>query len=226
MTKLHSVYEGLFSLYGPQGWWPLGKGSRYHPGDYSLPQRPAGVFEVYLGAVLTQNNSWTGAAAALEALRQCSAVCAPGLLALPVGELEEAIRPARYWRQKARYIRGLASFFIDLKGRVPSREELLAVVGVGRETADSIRLYAHHQPAFVVDAYTRRVFSALGVISGGEDHDVIQRLFEKALPNDYTLFNEYHALIVRHARAYYSKKPYGIGDPLLGAEKKRKRVKT
>ena len=226
MASLYSVYEELFALYGPQGWWPLGKGSRYHPGKYSLPRTKDGVFEVYLGAVLTQNSTWTGAAASLEALRERSAIRAPELLALPSAELEEAIRPARYWRQKARYVRELASFFIHLSGRAPSREELLAVLGVGRETADSILLYAHHQAAFVVDAYTRRVFAGLGVLSGDEDYDIIQQLFEKALPNDHTLFNEYHALIVRHARAYYSKKPYGVGDPLGGAEKKRRRAKT
>ena len=86
--------------------------------------------------------------------------------------------------------------------------------GVGRETADSILLYAHHQPAFVVDAYTRRLCSAWGILTGGEDYDAIQRIFEQALPKDAAIFNEYHALIVRHARAYYSKKPYGVGDPL------------
>jgi len=213
------LYEALFALYGPQGWWPLGAGgggSRYHPGDYSLPRTGAGRFEVYLGAVLTQNSTWEGASKSIGRLRQLSCLRAPALLALPAEELEEAIRPARYFKQKSRYLRALASFFIALKGRTPLREELLAVLGVGRETADSILLYAHHQPVFVVDVYTRRVFSAWGILSGDEDYDAMQSIFHESLPREHALFNEYHALIVRHAREYYSRKPHGAGDPILG----------
>jgi len=216
MNEIKARYDALMALYGPQGWWPLGKGVRYHPRDYSIPAAHAkdSVFEVYLGAVLTQNGSWTGACASLLALAALSALRPRALLKLPQEILEDAIRPARYFRQKARYLCALAEFFLALKGRIPSRQELLAVLGVGRETADSILLYAHHQPFFVVDAYTRRVFSAWGFISGKEDYDAIREMFESSLPKDAAIFNEYHALIVRHARAHYSRKPYGVDDPL------------
>ncbi|MDR2735108.1 MAG: endonuclease III domain-containing protein [Spirochaetota bacterium] len=212
MDALLSIYTDLFALYGPQGWWPLGKG--YHPGDYSPPRAKAGIFEVYLGAVLTQNSSWNGASMAIGELKRRSCISASALLALPAEELEQAIRPARYWKQKARYLRGLAEFFMALRGRIPSREELLAQKGIGQETADSILLYAYHQPVFVVDTYTRRFFAALGILTGRESYAEIQNMFMNALPRDAALFNEYHALIVRHARAYYSRKPHGVGDPL------------
>jgi endonuclease III related protein len=225
MDTLLSIYENLFALYGPQGWWPIGKG--YHPGDYSLPQTKAGIFEVYLGAVLTQNSSWNGASMAIAELRKRSRLGASALLALPAGELEQAIRPARYWKQKTRYLRGLAAFFMALRGRVPDREELLAQTGIGPETADSILLYAYHRPVFVVDTYTRRLFVALGILTGKESYAQIQEMFMHALPGDAALFNEYHALIVRHARAHYSRKPYGAGDPLarksMGNTTQRKR---
>jgi len=228
MEALLSIYKSLFALYGPQGWWPLGKGSRYHPGDYSLPRAKAGIFQVYLGAVLTQNSSWNGASMAIAELGRRSCLSAPALLALPAGELEQAIRPARYWNQKARYLRGLAGFFMALRGRIPGREELLAQAGIGPETADSILLYAYHQPVFVVDAYTRRFFAALGIVSGKESYAQIQEMFMRALPRDEAIFNEYHALIVRHARAHYSRKPYGANDPLArkGYNKAQRRSGT
>jgi endonuclease-3 related protein len=215
MDALLSIYGDLFSLWGPQGWWPLGRGLGYHPGDYSLPRTNAGVFEVYLGAVLTQNSSWNGASMALEELRRRRCLQPSRLLALPEGELEEAIRPARYWKQKSRYLRGLSGFFMALRGRIPLRDALLAQAGIGPETADSILLYAYHQPVFVVDTYTRRIFTSLGVLTGKERYAEIQKMFTDALPNDPALFNEYHALIVRHARMYYSRQPHGINDPLM-----------
>mgnify|MGYP001170195293 CR=1 FL=1 len=226
MGRLRRVFDALMDWYGPQGWWPLGPAVRYHKGKYDQPSTGREVFEVYIGAILTQNSTWTGACQAMGRLRALRAMTPRALLALPDEVLEEAVRPARYLRQKARYLRAIASFFLLLKGRIPSREELLTVRGVGKETADSILLYAHHQPVFVVDAYTRRVMAALGVIRGDEEYDTIRALFEKELPADEILYNEYHALFVEHARRYYSKKPYGTGDPLItGFPVKRKRQK-
>ena len=216
MDVLCRIYEHLLAEYGAQGWWPLGRGTGYHPGEYGEPRTRARVFEVCLGAILTQNSSWTGARAALSNLRRLAAIDPRRLLALPLEGLEEAIRPARYLRQKARYARELAVFFIGLRGRVPSRDELLAVTGVGRETADSILLYAYHEPVFVIDAYTRRVFGGLGLVRGEEEYDTLREMFESRLPRDAALYNEYHALIVEHARQFYSRKPYGTGDALPG----------
>jgi len=216
MELLCRVYDFLLESYGEQGWWPLGRGAGYHPGDYGEPRTRGRIFEVYLGAILTQNSSWSGARTALANLRRLKAVDPRRLLALPEGELEEAIRPARYLRQKARYAREIAGFFLGLRGRVPGREELLGVTGVGRETADSILLYAHHEAHFVIDAYTRRVLAGLRLAGGDEEYDFLKEYFEKRIPRDAALYNEYHALIVEHARRFYSRKPYGAEDPLPG----------
>ena len=89
------------------------------------------------------------------------------------------------------------------------------VKGVGNETADSILLYAYKQPEFVVDAYTKRIFSSVGLIGENESYMKIKELFESNLPEKVDIYNEYHALIVEHAKRYYSKKPYGKDDPLL-----------
>ena len=209
------VYDALMDLYGPQGWWPLGPSARYHRGEYRQPATPQAVFEVYVGAILTQNSTWSGACQAMTRLWALKAMTPRGILALADEVLQEAVRPARYLRQKAGYLRDVSSFYLHLKGRVPSRDELLAVRGIGKETADSILLYAHHVPVFVVDAYTRRILVALGRIGGDEEYDMIRSMFEKELPGDEMGYNEYPALLVEHARRYYSRKPYGAGDPLI-----------
>ena len=111
-------------------------------------------------------------------------------------------------------LREISRFFIELDGNIPTRKELLAVKGVGNETADSILLYAYKQPEFVVDAYTKRIFSHLGLVEDDVKYMALKEFFESHLPKDITIFNEYHALIVEHAKRYYNKKPYGMNDPL------------
>lgn len=215
MGKLVRLYTALMDLYGPQGWWPLGPSVRYHKGEYRQPATSRAVFEVYVGAILTQNSSWNGACQAMARLRAAKALTPRGIGSLTDEVLQEAIRPARYLRQKAGYLRAVASFYLGLKGRVPSRDALLAVRGIGKETADSILLYAHHVPIFVVDAYTRRILAAMRQIAGDEEYDIIRARLEKELPRDEVVYNEFHALLVEHARRYYSRKPYGVADPLL-----------
>ncbi len=116
--------------------------------------------------------------------------------------------------QKAVYLKELTQFFISLEGRTPERKELLAVKGVGNETADSILLYAFKEPEFVVDAYTKRIFSHLDIVDGGTGYMEVKKLFESSLPRNTALYQEYHALVVEHAKHYYNKKPYGVEDPL------------
>ena len=98
---------------------------------------------------------------------------------------------------------------------IPARKEILKVKGVGNETADSILLYAYKQPEFVVDSYTRRIFIHQGLIDDKDNYNKIKNLFESNLSPDITVYNEYHALIVEHGKRFYSKKPYGINDPLI-----------
>lgn len=216
---LTNVYHKLLELYGPQGWWPLldwngenptktGSLMGYHPGNYSLPENSQQRFEIVLGAILTQNTAWTSAEKALGNLKRLGAVDPHLLLQLDSEVLKAAVRPAGFFNQKTIYLQKISRFFIKLDGEEPTRKELLKVKGVGNETADSILLYAYHQPQFVVDAYTKRIFSHLGIIEQNTSYMEVKNLFEKCLPRDVPLYQEYHALIVEHAKRYYQKQPY------------------
>jgi endonuclease III related protein len=223
--KISVIYKKLYDLYGPQGWWPLtsydgtnptktGSVRGYHPENYDLPENRQQVYEIMLGAVLTQNTAWTSAEQALINLKELDALYPEKLLKLADEDLKGAIRCAGFLNQKAVYLRELTQFFMSLNGRTPKKKELLAVKGVGNETADSILLYAFKEPEFVVDAYTKRIFSHLDFVDEGASYMDVKELFESSLPRDTALYQEYHALIVEHAKHYYSKKPYGVGDPL------------
>ncbi len=216
---LTNVYHKLLELYGPQGWWPLldwngenptktGSLMGYHPGNYRLPENSQQRFEIVLGAILTQNTAWTSAEKALGNLKRLKAVDPHLLLQLDSEVLKAAVRPAGFFNQKTVYLQKISRFFIKLDGEVPTRKELLKVKGVGNETADSILLYAYHQPQFVVDAYTKRIFSHLGIIEQNTSYMEVKNLFERCLPRDVPLYQEYHALIVEHAKRYYQKQPY------------------
>jgi endonuclease III related protein len=175
--------------HGHAGWWP---------GE--------SAFEVCLGAILVQNTSWTIVEKALGVLRERSLLAFEPLRALPVEALAPLIRSSGYFNVKARRLAAFLAFLErEYAGRVEAmagedalvlRGKLLAVPGIGRETADSIVLYAAGLPVFVVDAYTRRIFSRLGFIRGDEDYDEIRALFERHLPPDAPLYNDYHAQIV------------------------------
>ena len=219
------IYEKLYDLYGPQGWWPLinhdgtnptktGAIRGYHPENYDLPTKQNQVYEIILGAILTQNTSWLSAEMALFNLDELNAIEPEKLLKLDDKTLKSAIRCAGFLNQKAVYLREVTKFFIEIDGKVPTRKDLLAVKGVGNETADSILLYAYKQPQFVVDAYTKRIFIHLGIVNDNIKYMELKNLFESSLPKDMALYQEYHALIVEHAKRYYSKKPYGVDDPL------------
>ena len=126
-----------------------------------------------------------------------------------------AIKPSGYFNQKYNYLRNISKFYISLDGQTPERKELLSVKGVGPETADSILLYAYGEKEFVVDAYTRRIFSYLGLINEKDSYNKIKKLFEDNFRGNVNDYQEYHALIVEHAKNYYLKKPYGVDDNIL-----------
>lgn len=196
--RIFAIYRTLLAKHGQQGWWPVG--GKYHPCDYSYPKTDAQRFEICVGAMLAQNISWKGAGKAVANLHKAGTVDAGKMLKLPLAKLRHAIRPAGYFNQKARKLRVFAKFYRGLRGRMPSREELLSLWGVGPETADSILLYAYNAPSFVVDAYTRRLFGGYGILSGAEKYDEIKKLFEENLPRNAKLYNEYHAVIVAEAK--------------------------
>lgn len=226
MGKVKAIYQKLFELYGPQGWWPLislkdgesdktGLTHGYHPLNYDLPVERSQTFEIIVGAILTQNTAWLQANTALHNLHDLKALTPEGLLTLSGDTLKSAVRPAGFLNQKSTYLGEIAKFFIGLAGKTPTRKELLQVKGVGDETADSILLYAYKQPEFVVDAYTHRIFSHLKMVDENIKYLELKNLFETSLPGDVPVYQEYHALIVEHAKRYYSRKPYGVGDPLV-----------
>lgn len=137
------------------------------------------------------------------------------ILSCDIETLKEAIKPAGYYNQKAARLKILAEWFTNFKSQTPEREELLSLKGIGPETADSILLYAFKQPSFVVDAYTRRVVSNLGLVEEKAKYSEIKALFEENLPEDLVIYQEYHALLVEHAKRYYQKKISYSRCPLL-----------
>ncbi|MDD4498024.1 MAG: endonuclease III domain-containing protein [Methanosarcinaceae archaeon] len=223
------IYTWLLAAYGPQGWWPLtelhtnggknptksGSVQGYHPGDYSYPRTRPQQFEIICGALLTQNTSWFQVEKALLNLKELNALSPEGLLFLDPESLKKAIQPAGYYKQKAERLGPLAAWFSTLGKRTPSREELLSLKGIGPETADSILLYAFGQPSFVVDTYTRRILINLGLTSERAKYEEIKTLFEENLPEKVDLYQEYHALLVEHAKRYYRKKEEYGNCPLL-----------
>lgn len=182
------VFDRLYAAFGPQYWWPANTD-----------------FEVMAGAVLTQNTAWRNVERALAALRDDNLLEPHALLALAPEALAERIRPAGYYNIKAARLRNLAATLIADGGveawRAWSteslRQRLLGVNGVGEETADSILLYVYERPVFVIDAYTRRIFSRIGLVQGNEPYRAFASAFEAALPADPALYNSYHAVIVR-----------------------------
>jgi len=189
------VYERLLNVFGPQHWWP---------GD--------SPFEIVVGAVLVQNTAWRNVERAIENLREAGVMESHALYALPPQELAELIRPAGYFQVKAKRLRNLLKFVIDeFDGSLDDmfrtslqtlREQLLAVHGIGPESADAILLYAGGLNTFVVDTYTHRILARHGWIDYDADYHQIKDHFESTLPADAQLYNEYHALLVRVGKDY------------------------
>jgi endonuclease-3 related protein len=234
----------MAEAYGPQGWWPVEcerrafntpRGARemegYHPGQFDFPRTRPGRFEICCGAVLTQNTAWTNVQKALTGLRDAGWLSPEPILLAPDAALGQLIRPAGYFNQKSRYLKSVAEWFRDSErklSRQPAsrallesvRPELLAVRGIGPETADSILLYAFALPTFVVDAYTRRVFGRLGLVETQWNYERLRACFEGALAQSSVgetveQYQEAHALIVEHAKRYHGRKADPAEDFLL-----------
>jgi endonuclease-3 related protein len=197
--RLLDIYRRLLASYGPQGWWPA--------------ETP---FEMCVGAILTQATAWRNVELAIARLKDNDLLSPGSLIAAGEEVLADLIRPSGYYRQKAarlisldRYILSRGSSMDWLKQEDPKelRQELLAVNGIGPETADSILLYAGNHPVFVVDAYTRRILHRLGLIQASLDYHRIQQLFMDQLPKDPALYQEYHALIVALGKEACNPKP-------------------
>lgn len=231
------IFNKLLEEYSYQGWWPIisynginptktGVVRGYHPKDYDFPRNDNEQFEIIIGSILAQNTSWSSVEKALinlSKLDSFDSFSANFILNLAVSDentFKEAIRPAGYFNQKFNYLQNIANFYNSLNGRIPSRDELLSIKGVGNETADSIRLYAYGQSEIIVDAYSRRIFSYLGLINEKDSYIKIKKFIESNFEGDFKKYQEFHALIVEHAKRYYTKKPYGLNDKILVEFKK------
>lgn len=196
---LLNFYQAMTDVLGPSYWWP---------GETD--------FEVLVGTVLTQNTNWKNAERAITNIKRAQRMSAEKLYALSEEQLAELIRPAGYFRLKAKRLRNLLVFLKSESGfelealktqdQELLRERLLAVKGVGPETADSILLYALQLPSFVVDAYTHRILNRHGLVPEDGSYDDMREMFMAALPQDVRLYNEFHALLVRTAKSWCKKK--------------------
>ena len=176
-----------------------------------------------MGTILTQNTTWVCVDKALANLALYTDFNPNNILEFintDTDKFKQLIKPSGYFNQKTIYLKNIAEFFIDLDGRTPTRKEVLAVKGVGNETADSILLYAFGEKEFVVDAYTKRIFSYLGFIKETATYHQVKKLFEENFQGDVEDYKQYHALIVEHAKNYYRKKPYGVNDNILNKFKR------
>ena len=207
-ATLDEVYQRLHAAYGPQHWWP--------------GESP---FEVMVGAVLVQNTAWKNVERAIENLRDACLLSPQALYEVSIDELQELIRPAGYFRMKARRLRNLLDYLFDqhdgsLQAMFDNdaqslRQGLLQINGIGPETADSILLYAADKPVFVVDAYTNRVLKRHGWIDYDADYHEIQEHFQANLETDIALYNEFHALLVRVGHLHCRKTPKCDECPLV-----------
>ena len=188
------IYQKLLSNFGKQNWWPSITGSK---------------FEIAVGAILTQNTNWQNVEKAIDNLIKNKVLSKDKIKKTDTRKLSALIKSSGYYNQKARKLKAFVSFSGDI-----TRENLLKIWGIGPETADSILLYAYNKPYFVIDAYTKRIFSRLGLIET-DDYEEIREFFEKNLPRDLKIYKEFHALIVKLGKIHCRNKPLCKECPLL-----------
>ncbi|GAB2535441.1 endonuclease III domain-containing protein [Gracilibacillus alcaliphilus] len=198
------IYQRLFAHYGPQGWWPA--------------ETP---FEMMIGAILVQNTNWRNVEKALVTL---GAKLDPETIdKMSAEELAPLIKSSGFFNLKARRIKAFIDWFkqyqfsinqLKKKDKEALRAELIKVYGIGRETADCILLYALEKPVFVVDAYTRRIFYRIGY-DMPVSYDRFKEIVEQHFPGEVMIYNEFHALLVAHAKQFCRVKPVCTNCPLL-----------
>jgi len=197
---LINIYRRLLAHFGPQHWWPA--------------KEP---FEVIVGAILTQSAAWGNVEKAIANLRAAEALSPGALRRLSRPKLAKLVHPCGYYNAKALKLKSFA-FWLgnhyddDLDSLFANdtddlRRQLLSIHGIGQETADSILLYAANKPIFVIDAYTRRIISRLGLTPEKDSYAAYQAFFMEHLPSDAELFNEYHALLVCLGKNVCRKRP-------------------
>lgn len=205
LPDLTAYFHTLSQALGPMHWWPART-----------------RFEVIVGAILTQNTAWTNVERAITELRRARLLSPKAIEEVSLRRLARLIRSSGYFRQKAKKLKAFVHFLReDFDGslnrmfRTPTaelRERLLSVHGIGRETADSILLYAGEHPVFVVDAYTHRILGRHGITDGKPDYEAVRALFEIGLPREAPLYNEFHALLVNVGKNWCRPREPRCGD--------------
>lgn len=217
-SVLVNLYRAARRELGPRGWWPATPDGKFVPEYNTDPKRELSEkdrFEIALGAILTQNTSWSNVTRALEMLNRIGELTFFGVYRMPIEKLKLAIRPTGYFNQKAIKVHEFCVYValewrgrltLAMKGKLPElRRKLLSIHGVGPETADSILLYALEKPIFVIDAYTRRIFSRHGLARADTPYDDFRQEIESKLPKSAKLFNDYHAQLVEVAKRWCKK---------------------
>jgi endonuclease-3 related protein len=201
-----NIYQTLLKHYGPQHWWP---------GDTP--------FEVMVGAILTQRTSWRNVEQAIKNLKKAGLMTADSIAGSSVDKIRSLVRPSGFYNVKAERLFSLARYLNEnydspediFKNDIQDvREELLGLRGIGKETADSMILYAGNNPIFVVDAYTKRMCERLDIPVKSLDYDDLQSYFQEAMPKDANIYKEFHALIVIHGKEMCKTRPVCKGCPL------------
>jgi len=202
MNKIYRIYRKLLDSFGYQNWWPV-----HRETDRFL--------EISVGAILTQNTNWSNVEKAIKNLMKENALNWEVLLNIDIQELKQLIKPAGFYNQKAVYIKNFVKTTYKKPKKAITRGFLLSIKGIGEETADCILLYGMDKPHFVVDAYTKRVFHRTGITDSEKiSYKKLQTLIEKSIPEDLTVYKEYHALIVELAKTHCRKKPVCDGCPI------------
>ncbi|MEM3373622.1 MAG: endonuclease [Candidatus Woesearchaeota archaeon] len=211
---IYEIYKKFLFHYGNQYWWPTTSENEIIPKYQGGPITEKQILEVIFGSILTQNTSWKNVEKAIIELNKRDLINIDKIIKIEIKELAQIIKSSGYYNQKAIKLKEIALFLKKnpinelKKFKINElRNLLLSIKGVGKETADSIILYAFNKPIFVIDAYTKRVFSRIGIIDEKLNYDEIQEIFQKNLPKNEKIYNEYHALIVEHAKKYCKKKP-------------------
>ncbi len=215
---IKKIYDGLFSHFGPQNWWPVTKNKdtapKYHQ-NINLNEKQK--LEICFGAILTQNTNWKNVEKAIVQLNKNQLINIDKIIKIDDKKLAEIIKSSGYHNQKAKKLKNFCLFLMNnYNGNIKRlfsnnigqlRKELLSVNGIGPETADSIILYAAKKPIFVIDAYTKRIYSRIFNIKKELGYDELQQIFMKKLDKDEKLFNEYHTLLVELGKNICKKKP-------------------
>ena len=199
-TTLIEVYGRLYAAYGPQHWWPADS-----------------LFEVIVGAILTQSIAWSNVQQALANLKSAGVLSPHGLKEITEGHLATLLKPSGYFNVKAQKLKAFTEYLWkhyqgDIKRLVNQdvvalRKGLLSVYGIGEETSDAIILYAADKPSFVIDSYSRRIVERLDLIKNTASYGEHQNYFQRTIPVDTKLYNEFHALLVRHGQQICKRKP-------------------